>query len=79
MESQTIGEMKVQIFGDVAVVTGSNDEKSSYKAKDTSGHYVEERQDFLGMEVFMSAPGHTAHLDFLGVRRRTSAPPSSRG
>jgi ketosteroid isomerase-like protein len=40
MESQTIGEMKVQVFGDVAVVTGSDDEKSSYKAKDTSGHYV---------------------------------------
>jgi ketosteroid isomerase-like protein len=40
MESQTIGEMKVQVFGDVAVVTGSDDEKSSYKGKDTSGHYV---------------------------------------
>jgi hypothetical protein len=32
--------MKVRIFGDVAVVTGSDDEKSSYKGKDTSGHYV---------------------------------------
>jgi ketosteroid isomerase-like protein len=40
MESQTIGEMKARVFGDVAIVTGSDDEKSSYKGKDTSGHYV---------------------------------------
>jgi ketosteroid isomerase-like protein len=40
IESQTLGEMKVRVFGDVAIVTGSDDEKSSYKGKDTSGHYV---------------------------------------
>ena len=40
LESQTLGEMKVRIFGDTAVVTGSDDEKSSYKDKDTSGHYI---------------------------------------
>jgi ketosteroid isomerase-like protein len=39
-ESQTLGEMKVRVFGDAAVVTGSDDEKASYKGKDTSGHYV---------------------------------------
>jgi ketosteroid isomerase-like protein len=40
VESQTLGEMKVRVFGEVAIVTGSDDEKSSYKGKDTSGHYV---------------------------------------
>ena len=32
--------MKVRVFGNTAVVTGSDDEKSSYKGKDTGGHYV---------------------------------------
>src|SRR2546425_8369394 len=40
LESITMGEMKVRVFGDSAVVTGSDDEKSSYKGKDTSGHYT---------------------------------------
>jgi ketosteroid isomerase-like protein len=40
LESQTLGDMKVRVFGDTAVVTGSDDEKSSYKDKDTSGHYT---------------------------------------
>ena len=40
VESQTLGEMKVRVFGDVAIVTGSDDEKSSFKGKDISGHYV---------------------------------------
>jgi len=39
-DSVTPGEMKVRVFGDVAVVTGTQDEKSSYKGKDSSGHYV---------------------------------------
>jgi ketosteroid isomerase-like protein len=39
-ESMTLGDMKVRVFGDTAVVTGSDDEKSSYKGKDTSGHYT---------------------------------------
>jgi ketosteroid isomerase-like protein len=38
--SITLGNMKVRVFGDTAVVTGSDDEKSSYKSKDTSGHYL---------------------------------------
>ncbi len=37
-DSVAAGEMKVRVFGDVAVVTGTQDEKSSYKGKDTSGH-----------------------------------------
>src|SRR6266567_1333318 len=40
LESITMGEMKVRVFGDSAVVTGSDDEKSSYKGKDTSGDYT---------------------------------------
>jgi ketosteroid isomerase-like protein len=40
LESITLGGMKVRVFGDTAVVTGSDDEKSSYKGKDTSGHYT---------------------------------------
>jgi ketosteroid isomerase-like protein len=40
LDSQTLGEMKVRVFGNTAVVTGSDDEKSSYKGKDTGGHYV---------------------------------------
>jgi len=33
------------------VVTGSDDEKSSYKGKDTSGHYV-------WTDVFVNRKGH---------------------
>jgi ketosteroid isomerase-like protein len=40
IESITLGDMKVRVFGDTAVVAGSDDEKSSYKGKDTSGHYT---------------------------------------
>jgi ketosteroid isomerase-like protein len=39
-QSVTLGEMKVRVFGDTAVVTGSDTEKSTYKGKDSSGHYV---------------------------------------
>ena len=49
-ESETMGEMKVRVFGNTAVVTGSDDEKSSYKGKDTSGHYV-------WMDVFVKRNG----------------------
>jgi ketosteroid isomerase-like protein len=40
LDSITLGDMKVRVFGDTAVVAGSDDEKSSYKGKDTSGHYT---------------------------------------
>ena len=32
--------MKAHIFGDVAVVTGTDIEKSAYKGKDISGQYI---------------------------------------
>jgi len=40
LDSITLGDMKVRVFGDTAVVAGTDDEKSSYKGKDTSGHYT---------------------------------------
>jgi ketosteroid isomerase-like protein len=33
-------DMKVRFFGDVALVTGAGEEKSSWKGKDTSGNWV---------------------------------------
>ena len=39
-DSATVAEMKVRIFGNTAVVTGINVEKSQAKGKDTSGRYV---------------------------------------
>ena len=38
--SITLDPMKVRIFGDVAIVTGGDTEKSTYKGKDSSGHYI---------------------------------------
>ena len=35
-----LGAMKVRVFGNTAVVTGSDTEKSTYKGKDSSGKYV---------------------------------------
>jgi ketosteroid isomerase-like protein len=39
-QSYEFGPMKVRVFGNTAVVTGSDTEKSTYKGKDTSGKYV---------------------------------------
>jgi ketosteroid isomerase-like protein len=50
-DSITLGDMKVRVYGDTAVVTGSDDEKSSYKGKDTSGHYT-------WTDVFVKRKGH---------------------
>ena len=38
-QSFELGPLKVRIFGDIAVVNGSQVEKSSYENKDTSGKY----------------------------------------
>jgi ketosteroid isomerase-like protein len=40
LEFETIADVKVRVFGDTAVVTGSANQKSSDKGKVTSGHYV---------------------------------------
>jgi ketosteroid isomerase-like protein len=39
-QSIELGPMKVRVFGDTAIVTGSDTEKSMYKGKDSSGKYV---------------------------------------
>ena len=39
-ESITMDPIKVRVFGHVAIVTAGDVEKSTYKGKDTSGHYV---------------------------------------
>jgi len=39
-DSWTPGDMQARVFGETAVVTGTHYEKSSYKGKDISGHYV---------------------------------------
>jgi len=39
MESMTLRTMRVRVFGDIAFIAGSDDEKSSYAGKDTSGHF----------------------------------------
>jgi ketosteroid isomerase-like protein len=50
-QSIDLGPMKVRVFGDTAVVTGSDTEKSTYKGKDTSGKYV-------WTDVFVKRKGH---------------------
>ncbi len=40
LDSYTLDPLKVRVFGDVGIVTGGNTEKSRFKGKDTSGHYV---------------------------------------
>jgi beta-alanine degradation protein BauB len=39
-ESSTPGEMKVTVYGDTAIVTGSSKDKGTYKGMDISGDYV---------------------------------------
>jgi ketosteroid isomerase-like protein len=39
-QSVELGPMKVRVFGNTAIVTGSDTEKSTYNGKDTSGRYV---------------------------------------
>lgn len=39
-QSVTMDPVKVRVFGDTAVATGGDTEKSTYKGKDSSGHYL---------------------------------------
>jgi ketosteroid isomerase-like protein len=39
-ESTELGEMKIRIFGNTALVSGTEIEKSEYKGKDSSGKYI---------------------------------------
>jgi ketosteroid isomerase-like protein len=40
IDSATLGDMKVRVFGDTAVVTGTDDEISMIDGKKSSDHYV---------------------------------------
>jgi ketosteroid isomerase-like protein len=40
LESATLGEMKVRVFGDAAVVTGTDDEITMKDGKKSTDHYV---------------------------------------
>ena len=40
LDTIEMGPMKVRIFGNTAVVTGSDTEKSTENGKDTSGKYI---------------------------------------
>ena len=51
VQSVELGPMKVRVFGNTAVVTGSDTEKSTYKGKDSSGKYV-------WTDVFVMRNGH---------------------
>lgn len=50
LQSIDLGEMKVKVFGNTAVVMGSDTEKSTYKGKDSSGKYA-------WMDVFVNRNG----------------------
>jgi ketosteroid isomerase-like protein len=51
LESITLIEMRVRVFGNTAVVTGREHEKSTSNGKDTSG-------DYLWTDVFVKRQGH---------------------
>jgi hypothetical protein len=40
IQSVTFDPIKVRVFGDTAIATGGDTEKSQYKGKDSSGHYL---------------------------------------
>lgn len=51
IESLTLGPMRVRIFGETAFIQGSDDEKSTFDGKDTSGH-------FTWTDIFARRNGH---------------------
>jgi len=51
LESITLMDMKVRVYGNTAVVTGHEHEKSSSGGKDTSG-------DYMWTDVFVNRQGH---------------------
>jgi ketosteroid isomerase-like protein len=63
--SVTMDPMKVRVFGDVAIVTGGDTEKGTYKGKDTSGHY-------LWTDVFVKRNGQWQAV----ASQNTKAPPA---
>lgn len=39
-ESTTLGEMKIRVYGNTAVVSGTEVERSQYRGEDSSGEYI---------------------------------------
>ncbi len=50
-ESTVLGAMKIRIFGNTALVSGTETEKSQYKGEDSSGEYI-------WTDVFVLRKGH---------------------
>jgi hypothetical protein len=50
MESGTLLDLKARVFGDVVVVIGSDESKSSFNGKDTSGRSI-------WTDIFVKRPG----------------------
>ena len=64
-ESITMDPIKVRVFGHVAIVTAGDVEKSTYKGKDSSGHYV-------WTDVYMKRNGQWQ----VGATQGSKIPPS---
>jgi len=61
-ESIELGAMKVRVFGNTAVVTGTDTEKSSYKGKDTSGTYAWTDVFFMRKGHWQAAASHSSKV-----------------
>lgn len=51
IQSLTLGPMRVRVFRDIAIIQGSDDEKSTFDGHDTSGH-------FTWTDIFARRNGH---------------------
>jgi ketosteroid isomerase-like protein len=61
--SVELGELKVRVYGDTAIVNGSDTEKSTWKGKDSSGHYV-------WMDVFVKRNGRWQAVSSASVKTK---------
>ena len=67
MDSVTLDPIKVRVFGDTAVATGGDTEKSQYQGKDSSGHYV-------WTDVYLKRNGHWQAVASQSTRFETGKP-----
>ena len=63
VKSTTVEEMKVRVFGDTAVVTLVETEKSQYNGKDTSGRYIETNVFVKRNEGWQEVAAHANRLE----------------
>jgi ketosteroid isomerase-like protein len=61
VQSSKLDDMKVQVYGDMAVVTYGSTDKSTYKGKDVSGRY-------RWMDVFVNRDGRWKIVAGQGTR-----------